>query len=290
MPTTGKRAPSQLSAELRTILRCTKCGAAVQEGAEEYRCVSCGKTFPAVRGVYRFVEQQNYAASFGWQWQRYAKTQLDTTGGTISDEAFRKRTGIRPEELEGKLILDVGCGMGRFAEVATRWGARVVGIDLSAACEVAARNLGERDFVALQADVMELPFAPGEFRLHLQHRRAAPHSGLRTGLQELAAIFEAWRDDRHLAVQRVQQVVPLQRYLPEGDAPDFAADAECIFPGCGAGAVSPGSGVAGDPAGGQAGRGRCAPCLPGEPKSRAGGAAAGHFGLVFAEVPIQTYL
>lgn len=163
MPTTGNRAQSQLSAELRTILRCNKCGAAVEEGAEEYRCVSCGKTFPSVRGVYRFVEQQNYAASFGWQWQRYAKTQLDTTGGSISDEAFRKRTGIRPEDLAGKLILDVGCGMGRFAEVATRWGARVVGIDLSAACEVAARNLAERDFVALQADVMELPFAPESF-------------------------------------------------------------------------------------------------------------------------------
>lgn len=116
-----------------------------------------------VRGVLRFVEAQNYAASFGWQWNRYSKTQLDETGGSFADEAFRKRTGIRPEELRGKLILDVGCGMGRFAEVATRWGARVVGIDLSAACEVAARNLGEREFVALQADVLQLPFAPESF-------------------------------------------------------------------------------------------------------------------------------
>jgi SAM-dependent methyltransferase len=57
-------------------------------------------------------------------------------------------------------VLDVGCGMGRFAEVATRWGARVVGVDLSAAAEVAARNLGGREFVALQADVFVLPFAP----------------------------------------------------------------------------------------------------------------------------------
>ena len=38
--------------------------------------------------------------------------------------------------------------MGRFAEVATRWGARVVGVDLSAAAEVAAKNLADRDFVA----------------------------------------------------------------------------------------------------------------------------------------------
>jgi 2-polyprenyl-3-methyl-5-hydroxy-6-metoxy-1,4-benzoquinol methylase len=159
------RAQSQLSAELREMLRCTECRAGVEEDAEGYVCGGCGKKFPQVRGVFRFVSAENYAASFGWQWQRYAKTQLDTTGGSISDEAFRKRTGIRPEELRGKLILDVGCGMGRFAEVATRWGARVVGIDLSLACEVAARNLGEREFVALQADVLNLPFAPESFDL-----------------------------------------------------------------------------------------------------------------------------
>ena len=159
------RAQSQLSAELCEMLRCTECRASVEEDAGGYVCGSCGKKFPQVRGVFRFVGAENYAASFGWQWQRYAKTQLDTTGGSISDEAFRKRTGIRPEELRGKLILDVGCGMGRFAEVATRWGARVVGIDLSLACEVAARNLGEREFVALQADVLNLPFAPESFDL-----------------------------------------------------------------------------------------------------------------------------
>ncbi|MBZ5679223.1 MAG: class I SAM-dependent methyltransferase [Acidobacteriia bacterium] len=127
--------------------------------------MSCAREFPRVRAVLRFVDAPDYAGSFGWQWQRYAKTQLDTTGGAISDEAFRKRTGIRPEELSGKLILDVGCGMGRFSEVATRWGARVVGIDLSIACEVAARNLADREFVAMQADVFELPFAPESFDL-----------------------------------------------------------------------------------------------------------------------------
>jgi SAM-dependent methyltransferase len=116
-----------------------------------------------VRSVLRFVDAHNYSDSFGWQWQRYAKTQLNLAGETIRDEAFRKRTGIRPQELSGKLILDVGCGMGRFAEVAARWGARVVGIDLSAACEVAARNLADRMFLAMQADVFELPFAPESF-------------------------------------------------------------------------------------------------------------------------------
>lgn len=163
METSGNHEQLNLRADLSAILRCTACRGRVAADAQGYSCVSCGKKFPLVRGVFRFVDGQEYAASFGWQWHRYSKTQLDTTGGTISDEAFRKRTGIHPEELTGKLVLDVGCGMGRFAEVATRWGARVVGIDLSAACEVAARNLNEREFVALQADVLNLPFAPESF-------------------------------------------------------------------------------------------------------------------------------
>ena len=129
----------------------------------QYRCAVCAREFPVVRGVARFVETESYAESFGYQWQKYAQTQLDHSGRALSEPDFRRKTGLRPEDLMGKLVLDVGCGMGRFAEVATRWGARVVGIDLSAAAEVAARNLAGRNFAAFQADVFSLPFAPESF-------------------------------------------------------------------------------------------------------------------------------
>ena len=105
----------------------------------------------------------SYADSFGFQWERYQRTQLDTEDSRQSETDFRKRTGFTPGALRGKLVLDVGCGMGRFAEVATRWGARVVGVDLSAAAQVAARNLADREFIALQADVFALPFALESF-------------------------------------------------------------------------------------------------------------------------------
>jgi SAM-dependent methyltransferase len=110
-----------------------------------------------------FVEPENYAGTFGFQWHLYGRTQLDHDDCHDSETQFRMKTGFIPEELSGKLILDVGCGMGRFAEVATRWGGRVVGIDLSTAAEVAAGNLADRNFVALQADVFALPFAPESF-------------------------------------------------------------------------------------------------------------------------------
>ena len=164
MPTMEEQVQSPLSADLQAILRCLSCGSTLDnDQAGGYRCLSCKRVYPYVQGIARFVDAQHYAASFGFQWHRYQKTQLDHDEVRESDRHFRMKTALRPEELKGKLILDVGCGMGRFAEVATRWGARVVGIDLSAAAEVAAKNLADRDFVAFQADVFSLPFAPESF-------------------------------------------------------------------------------------------------------------------------------
>jgi len=157
---------SRLSADLQAILRCLNCNASLEsDQAGGFVCPACKREFPNVQGIARFVAAQDYAASFGFQWHRYPKTQLDHDEVRESDANFRVKTALNPAELSGKLVLDVGCGMGRFAEVATRWGARVVGVDLSAAAEVAARNLADRNFVALQADVFNLPFAPESFDL-----------------------------------------------------------------------------------------------------------------------------
>ncbi len=165
MPIAEEQAQSPLSAELQAILRCLSCcGSGLErDGSGGYVCLACKREYPNVNGIARFVDAQHYAASFGFQWHRYQRTQLDDDEVRESDLNFRWKTALRPEELKGKLVLDVGCGMGRFAEVATSWGARVIGIDLSAAAEVAAKNLASRDFVAFQADVFALPFAPESF-------------------------------------------------------------------------------------------------------------------------------
>jgi SAM-dependent methyltransferase len=149
--------------DILTIVRCPSCGSKVRQQADALICTACGSKYPEANGVIRFVDQQQYAGSFGFQWHVHARTQLDSAESQRSERAFRKRTGFRPEDLAGKLVLDVGCGMGRFADVATRWGAHVVGVDLSLAAEVAARNMSGREATIFQADVFHLPFAPGAF-------------------------------------------------------------------------------------------------------------------------------
>jgi SAM-dependent methyltransferase len=153
----------KLRTSLDELLRCPTCHGSLSRNVSSYVCSSCGAGFPEVRRIVRFVDGKNYAESFGFQWQRFDRTQLDGPGRNLSEEDFIKKTHTQPEDFKDKLVLDVGCGMGRFAEVVTRWGARVVGIDLSVAVEVAARNLLDREFVGVQADVFSLPFAPESF-------------------------------------------------------------------------------------------------------------------------------
>src|SRR5467141_1540519 len=100
----------------------------IEEGT--LACEKCRKTFPVVRGIPRFVPSEQYAASFGRQWNRYAKLQLDSYNGTpFSRQRFYSITEWNSTAMAGKLVLDVGCGAGRFAEVVLRDGAEVVAVD-----------------------------------------------------------------------------------------------------------------------------------------------------------------
>lgn len=128
-------------------------------------CTQCAAHFPVVRGIPRFVESDEYVKSFSYEWNKWSTVQLDTVRGfRESEDTFVEKTGFLPEQLENKLVLDAGCGSGRFSEVASRWGARVIGVDFSFAVEAAQRNLSGRENVdIIQADIFRLPFKKGVF-------------------------------------------------------------------------------------------------------------------------------
>lgn len=136
-------------------------GEEIEEGT--LACGGCRKTFPIRGGIPRFVASDEYASSFGHQWNRYAELQLDSRNGTrFSEERFRSITGWMPDEMRGKLTLDVGCGSGRFAEIALADGAEVIALDLSRAVDACRRNLGAHPKLhVVQASIFDLPFRDG---------------------------------------------------------------------------------------------------------------------------------
>jgi 2-polyprenyl-3-methyl-5-hydroxy-6-metoxy-1,4-benzoquinol methylase len=121
--------------------------------------------YPIREFIPRFVPESNYADNFGMQWNLFRQTQLDSySGQSISKERFWRSTGWSPETLQGKWVLDCGCGAGRFAEVAIGAGANVVALDYSSAVDACLANLGQHPNVHLvQGDIYALPFARGSF-------------------------------------------------------------------------------------------------------------------------------
>lgn len=121
--------------------------------------------YPIRNGIPRFVPESNYADNFGMQWNYFAKTQLDSHSGLpISAERFWKATGWSSIDMRNKWVLDVGCGSGRFAEIALSSGAQVVALDYSSAVDACSANLKHHpNLHVVQGDVFSLPFVPGAF-------------------------------------------------------------------------------------------------------------------------------
>ena len=116
-------------------------------------------------GIPRFVPESNYANNFGMQWNYFRQTQLDSySGQPISADRFWLATNWLPADLKGQWVLDVGCGAGRFAEVALNSGAKVIALDYSSAVDACYSNLRHHENLhVIQGDIYELPFVSGRF-------------------------------------------------------------------------------------------------------------------------------
>lgn len=129
------------------------------------RCRPCSAEYFIKEFVPRFVVTDQYVDTFSFEWNKFHDVQIDILNNTdVTEQHFIKNTGWTKEGLKGKLILDAGVGAGRYAEVTSRWGAEVVGADLSFAVDAAYKNIGQRENVhILQADLFNLPFEPETF-------------------------------------------------------------------------------------------------------------------------------
>jgi SAM-dependent methyltransferase len=166
------------------LLCCPSCrGELTQPDESSLRCTDCGEAYVVRDGIPRFVPAENYASNFGLQWNLFRRTQLDSfSGHPISRQRFLNYTGWTEQDMRGALVLDVGCGAGRFTEVALSLGARVVALDYSSAVDACRLNhQGAEGLSILQADIYRLPLKVGVFdRVYclgvLQHTPDVEHA------------------------------------------------------------------------------------------------------------------
>jgi SAM-dependent methyltransferase len=126
----------------------------------ELQCVNCKNCYPVIHFIPRFVPEENYASSFGFQWIKHARTQYDSTSGVnISQQRFFEETRWE-RNLYGQMLLEVGSGSGRFTEHAVATGAMVVSLDYSNAVDANYASNGQSEnLLIVQGDIYHPPFA-----------------------------------------------------------------------------------------------------------------------------------
>ena len=127
-----------------------------------------GTLFPLINGVVRVVQDSNYTDSFGFQWNKFQKTQIDrdNKNSQQSTQRFFAETGWDKEDLSGKNVLEVGSGAGRFSQVfLDNTKGNLYSVDYSDAVSANFRNNGHHGerFKLFQASVYEMPFRDNSF-------------------------------------------------------------------------------------------------------------------------------
>lgn len=115
---------------------------------------------------------------FAFQWLRYPGANSD------DKDIFLTETQIPENGWKGKRVLDAGCGMGRYTQVAHDLGAEVVAFDLSESLQRLLPAVRQSDrFHLVQGDLLRLPFQKESFdivySLGVIHHTPSTHEALR---------------------------------------------------------------------------------------------------------------
>ena len=199
-------------------------------------CADCVQQFPIIDGIPRMLlprfrevllgngtaahhdAEIKTALSFGYEWNQFSEMYSEWEQNFLS---YMQPHG--PEFFRGKTVLDAGCGNGRFAYYAAKYGAEVWAIDLGSAVEAARANTEAGGSVqVVQADLHQPPFARESFdfiySLGVLHHLPDPEAAFRNLLQFLKPdgqiqVFLYWRPESQPIKGALLSLVELSRKI-----------------------------------------------------------------------------
>lgn len=145
------------------VLRCPTCRLLFERRGAQLICSRCAVQYPVIDGIPRILPldevEDNYSRNFQYYWLKIPWER---------DEFYRRRfyelTEWKPEDLQGKFILDAGAGGGRWTYYMAEAGATVVALDYTRAIEKARERCKQFDNVVyVQGDIYNLPFEEKSF-------------------------------------------------------------------------------------------------------------------------------
>jgi SAM-dependent methyltransferase len=137
-----------------------------------------GHVFPIASGVPRLspddlLEEGRAAAdsireSFSHEWAHFEFGEDRTWGASVEQrrEEFLRHVNLSPDELEGKRVLDAGCGNGSLSRAIASFGCDVLAADIGRQVVDAHRHFSKQDdgrTSYVQANLMHPPFARDAF-------------------------------------------------------------------------------------------------------------------------------
>ena len=99
--------------------------------------------------------------NFGFEWTEFDRFGWDDDvyNKNFEKEVFHRKSLLEPEDLKNKLVLDAGCGNGRYSYWAAQYSKYTIGIDLGDGVESASKNLANYENVQIiQCDIFNPPF------------------------------------------------------------------------------------------------------------------------------------
>lgn len=143
--------------------------------------LSRAKTYPIEDGIPRFTEATGYNRTWDFKWTRidrgrglnYRLIDPDHPRGMQVDNIYDRNAhnGRAFRHMRGRLVLDIGCGVGQYAIRTLRdsGAAKVVAMDLTRGVDMFRKIMLDRfpqyrrQLLLVQASVFRMPFAPESF-------------------------------------------------------------------------------------------------------------------------------